>query len=80
MADMRTPTPSHTEDQVESEAEPGFVATAFEACASFAPGVDGSPVCDACGWLLGEHADAIAEVRALPGAVRAQPRPKRLAS
>jgi hypothetical protein len=76
MTGMRTTTAT----DAEAQAEPDFVTTVFEACASFTPTVDGSPVCDACGWLLGEHADAIAEVRALPGAVRVQPRPKRLAS
>jgi hypothetical protein len=76
MTGMRTTTAPDTEAQ----AEPDFVTTAFEACASYEPAVDGSPVCDGCGWLLGEHAGAIAEVRALPGAVRVQPRPKRLAS
>jgi hypothetical protein len=80
MTGMRTTTATDAEAQTESEAAPDFVTTAFEACASFAPTVDGSPVCDACGWLLGEHAGAIAEVRALPGAARVQPRPKRLAS
>jgi len=78
MAGMRTTTATDTE--AETEAQPHFVTTAFDACGSYAPAVDGSPVCDVCGWLLAEHADAIAEVRTLPGAVRVQPRPKRLAS
>jgi hypothetical protein len=86
MAAMRTRTAieaeTRSEPEAESEAEPRFVVTTFDACASFAAAVDGSPVCDACGWLLGDHPGAIADVRTLPGAVRVQPqpRPNRLAS
>jgi hypothetical protein len=61
-------------------AESGFVTTSFEACATFTPAVDGAPACETCGWLLDEHDHAVAEVHALPGAVRVQPAPKRLAS
>jgi hypothetical protein len=62
------------------DAEPEFVTTSFAACAGFTAPADGSPVCDACGWLSGEHGDELAEVRALPGAARVQSEPKRLAS
>jgi hypothetical protein len=61
-------------------AEADFVTTSFEACASFTPAVDGAPSCDTCGWLLDEHDHAVGELRALPGARRVQPVPKRLAS
>lgn len=72
MARMRTTT--------QPEAEPDFVTTAFAACASFVSAADGSPVCDACGWLLAEHESGDAKVHDLPRAVRVQPRQKRLAS
>ena len=62
------------------DAEFEFVTTSLVPCADFRARIDGSPVCDACGWLLDEHADDLAEVRELPGAVRVQPEPKRLAS
>jgi hypothetical protein len=61
-------------------AEGDFVTTSFEACASFAPAVDGAPACETCGWLLDEHDHGVAEVHALPGAARVPPVPKRLAS
>ncbi len=72
MAGMRTTT--------SPEAGPDFVTASFASCASFASPADGSPVCDACGWLVAEHEPAGAEVRALPRAVRVQSGPKRLAS
>jgi hypothetical protein len=60
----------------------GPVVTAFEACAGFVPGGDGSPACLACGWLDAEHsATRDAEVRRL--APRRLPSPgisRRLAS
>jgi hypothetical protein len=78
MAGMRTT----TDPGAKAGAEPDFVTTSYEVCATFAPAVDGSPVCEACGWLLDEHDDghAVAEVRALAGAMRVQAQPKRLAS
>jgi hypothetical protein len=71
MTGMRTTTDPST--------GPELVTTSIAACADFNAPVDGSPVCDACGWLLDEHGE-LAEVRALPGAVHVEPRPKRLAS
>jgi hypothetical protein len=76
MAGMRTT----TDPVAGTEAETDFVTTSFEVCAHFAPAVAGSSVCDACGWLVDEHDHAVAEVRALPGAIRVETRPKRLAS
>jgi hypothetical protein len=72
MTGMRTNT--------DSDAGAEFLATSFVACSEFRAPADGSPVCDACGWLSAEHGDERAVVRALPGAVRLRSEPKRLAS
>jgi hypothetical protein len=74
--------PTTTHSLAGPAAETDFVSTSFESCADFAPAVDGSPACDTCGWLLDEHEHdhAVADVHALPGAVRAPSLPKRLAS
>jgi hypothetical protein len=59
-------------------AEPG-IAGAWEACAAFAAGGDGSPVCERCGWLLDDHGER-AVVRRLPAPATRPTRPQRLAS
>jgi hypothetical protein len=45
-----------------------LVSASFEACSAFADPVDGSPVCEQCGWLDAEHPTAFegAEVHVLP--------------
>jgi hypothetical protein len=62
------------------EAETDLISASFEACATHAPGDDGSPVCTACGWLAGDHDAALAEVRSLPARRRDRAQPRRLAS
>ena len=55
--------------------------SSFDACAEFAAGDDGSPVCRACGWLAEEHtAGGVADVRVLAPRRPATPAPRRLAS
>jgi hypothetical protein len=57
-----------------------LVSASFEACAEFGAG-DGSPVCEACGWLEAEHDQPAASVRVLAArAVGALATPRRLAS
>jgi hypothetical protein len=56
-----------------------LVSASFEACAEFRAG-DGSPVCEACGWLEAEHDQPEASVHVLPRRRRAAGTPRRLAS
>ena len=80
MAGMWTTTEPDPGTDRRTDRRTDFVTTSFATCASFAAAADGSPVCEACGWLRAEHDHGIAEVRALPRSARLKPRPKRLAS
>ena len=57
-----------------------LVSATLEACTAFGATADGSPVCEACGWLEGEHEQPVAEVRALPARRVGRAAPRRLAS
>lgn len=57
-----------------------LVSATFEPCAAFGPSAGGSPVCEACGWLEGEHDQPVAEVHALPTRAVSRTAPHRLAS
>ena len=57
-----------------------LVSATLEACTAFGAPGDGSPVCEACGWLEGEHDQPVAEVHQLPTRVSRRTAPRRLAS